>query len=77
MEPIKSEEGEILDIELEEDLLRRNRQLAQENQKLLEQHGILAVDVMGSVGSGKTTELGLLPEMLPPPLTLKESLKKE
>jgi len=55
MEPIKSEEGEILDIELEEDLLRRNRQLAQENQKLLEQHGILAVDVMGSVGSGKTS----------------------
>jgi len=55
MEPIKSEEGEILDIELEEDLLRRNRQLAQDNQKLLEQHGILAVDVMGSVGSGKTS----------------------
>ena len=56
MEPIKSEEGEeILDIELEEDLLRRNRQLAQENQKLLEQHGILAVDVMGSIGSGKTS----------------------
>jgi len=55
MEPIKSEEGEILDIELEEDLLRRNRQLAQENQKLLEQHGILAVDVICSVGSGKTS----------------------
>jgi len=55
MELIKAEEGEILDIELEEDFLARNRQLAQENQRLLDQHQILAVDIMGSVGSGKTS----------------------
>ncbi|HID96382.1 MAG TPA: hydrogenase nickel incorporation protein HypB [Candidatus Latescibacteria bacterium] len=47
--------GQIFDIELEEDLLQRNRELALENRKLLDSHGVLAVDIMGSVGSGKTS----------------------
>ena len=52
---IKAEEGEIFDIELEEDLLKKNKELAQGNKRLLDKHKILAVDVMGSIGSGKTS----------------------
>jgi len=52
---IKAEEGEIFDIELEEDLLKKNKELAQRNKRLLDKHKILAVDVMGSIGSGKTS----------------------
>lgn len=52
---IKSAEGESLDIELDADLLRENERIAEENKKLLREHGVVAIDVMGSVGSGKTT----------------------
>lgn len=52
---IKAEEGEIFDIELEEDLLKKNEELAQRNKRLLDKHKILAIDVMGSIGSGKTS----------------------
>ena len=52
---IKAEEGEIFDIELEEDLLKKNEELAQRNKRLLDKYKILAVDVMGSIGSGKTS----------------------
>ena len=55
MKVIQPDEGEIFDIELDKDLLLKNRELAEENQKLLDSHHILAVDVMGSVGSGKTS----------------------
>ncbi|HEX28829.1 TPA: hydrogenase accessory protein HypB [Candidatus Poribacteria bacterium] len=52
---IESREGEIFDIELEESLLRKNEELAQRNRQLLESKGVTAIDVMGSIGSGKTT----------------------
>ena len=52
---VESREGEIFDIELEESLLRKNEELAQRNRQLLESKGITAIDVMGSIGSGKTT----------------------
>jgi hydrogenase nickel incorporation protein HypB len=52
---IRSEEGESLDIELDADLLRENERIAEENKKLLGRHGVVAIDVMGSVGAGKTT----------------------
>ena len=55
MKVIEFQEGESFDIELEEDLLRRNEEIATANRELLEQHRILAIDVMGSIGSGKTT----------------------
>lgn len=51
---------EILDIELEESLLARNRELAEKNRKLLDEKGVTAIDVMGSIGSGKTTLIGQL-----------------
>ena len=58
MKIIEAVEGETFDIELEEDLLRKNRELAEGNRKLLDEHGVFAVDVMGSIGSGKTTLIG-------------------
>ena len=48
-------EGEVLDIELDEDFLQRNRQLAEKNSQRLKGLGIHAVDILGSVGSGKTS----------------------
>lgn len=56
--------GEVYDIELDEDLLKANEKLAEENRKLLQKQGVLAVDVMGSIGSGKTTLIEKLVEML-------------
>ena len=57
MKVVEFQEGESFDIELEEDLLRKNQEIAEGNRQLLQKHGILAIDVMGSVGSGKTTAI--------------------
>lgn len=54
-EVITSSEGEVFDVELEIDILKENRRLAEENKRNLESHNIQAIDVMGSVGSGKTS----------------------
>jgi hydrogenase nickel incorporation protein HypB len=42
------------DIEMGTDVLAENRRLAEENLKRLRSRGIRSVDVMGSIGSGKT-----------------------
>lgn len=55
MHTILPDEGEILDIELEESLLAKNRQLAETNRKILDENQVRAIDVLGSIGSGKTT----------------------
>jgi hydrogenase nickel incorporation protein HypB len=52
---IRSREGEIFDIELEKDLLSRNKSLAKSNRKKFDQSKILTIDIMGSIGSGKTS----------------------
>lgn len=52
---VKAGEGEIFDVELEESVLRENRKLAEKNRELLNRHGITAIDVMGSIGAGKTS----------------------
>jgi hydrogenase nickel incorporation protein HypB len=52
---IRAEEGEIFDIELAEDLLKANAILAQKNKQVFKNYGIKAIDVMGSVGTGKTS----------------------
>ncbi len=52
---VEAEEGEIYDIELEADLLRENEKLAEKNRVLLQKHRVLAIDVMGAIGAGKTT----------------------
>ncbi|MFO8081252.1 MAG: hydrogenase nickel incorporation protein HypB [Armatimonadota bacterium] len=43
------------DIVIDVDLSKRTSELADENLALLEEHGVRAIDVLGSVGSGKTT----------------------
>jgi hydrogenase nickel incorporation protein HypB len=55
MKVIRSRDGEIFDIELEKDLLAKNRSLARENRKKFDRSKIVAVDIMGSIGSGKTS----------------------
>ena len=54
-EVITSSEGEVFDVELEVDILRENQRLADENRKRMQSKGVHAIDVMGSVGSGKTS----------------------
>jgi len=61
---VKAELGEIYDVELEADLLQANRNIAEENEELLRKHGVTAIDVMGSTGSGKTTLIEGLVERL-------------
>ncbi len=62
---IKAGEGETFDIELEERLLAHNRELAEANHRRLDQRGVRAFDVMGAIGSGKTSLIGALIEHLP------------
>jgi len=52
---LRSRGPEIFDIELEKDLLAKNRNLAKENKKRFDRSNILAIDIMGSIGSGKTS----------------------
>lgn len=63
-EPIKSVQGEIMDVEVEEDLLALNRKIALENKALLDRHGVKAIDFMGSLGAGKTSIIEALAEVL-------------
>jgi hydrogenase nickel incorporation protein HypB len=61
---VKAEEGEVFDVELEEDVLEANRKLAKENHTLLQKHGVKAIDVMGAIGAGKTSLIEKLIEHL-------------
>ncbi|OYT45891.1 hydrogenase accessory protein HypB [Thermoplasmatales archaeon ex4484_6] len=45
---------QVLSVEMEKDLLEANRKLAEENRDLLRSRNIRSVDMMGSIGSGKT-----------------------
>jgi hydrogenase nickel incorporation protein HypB len=55
MKIVKSRGPEIFDIELEKDLLAKNRSLARENRRRFDGSNVLAIDIMGSIGSGKTS----------------------
>jgi hydrogenase nickel incorporation protein HypB len=44
-----------VEIDLSENLLKTNEQIARENLDLLNRHCVFAVDILGSIGSGKTT----------------------
>ena len=61
---ITAEEGETYDLELSKDLLKENEKLAERNNTLLRKHGIKTIDVMGSIGTGKTSLIGQLVEKL-------------
>jgi hydrogenase nickel incorporation protein HypB len=65
MKVIEPEEGEVIfDIELDENLQKENLRIAEENKKILREKGIKAVDVMGSVGAGKTSLIERMVERL-------------
>ncbi|MEM2214612.1 MAG: hydrogenase nickel incorporation protein HypB [Candidatus Nezhaarchaeales archaeon] len=63
-EPMKPAQGEVMDIEVEQDLLALNRRIALENKRLFDQHGIRAIDFMGSLGAGKTSIIEALIDLL-------------
>jgi len=52
---VKAEEGEIFDIELDVNILDANKKLATKNKELLKKNGVKAIDIMGAIGSGKTS----------------------
>jgi hydrogenase nickel incorporation protein HypB len=60
IQTIEASPDETYDIELEHSLLEANAKLAKENRSLLDRHGVAAIDVMGAIGSGKTTLIGRL-----------------
>lgn len=45
----------IADVEIQHDIMVANRKLARKNQRIMDQNGIFAVDVLGAIGSGKTS----------------------
>ena len=61
---VTAKEGIIFDIELEESILAENRKIASDNRETLKKHNIIAIDVMGSIGSGKTSIIELFVEKL-------------
>ena len=50
----------IADVEIQHDIMVANRKLARRNQRIMDQNGIFAVDVLGAIGSGKTSLIELL-----------------
>lgn len=63
-EVVKAEEGEVYDVELSEDLLKANQRLAEDNKRFLRQNGVRSIDVMGAIGSGKTSLIEKLVQLL-------------
>ena len=49
---------------MEKDVLSANRELAEQNKALLEEHGIRSFDFLGAIGSGKTLIIEALVERL-------------
>ena len=60
---IKGEEV-TLDLEPGMNLLEFNKKLAQKNKELLKKHNITAIDIMGSIGAGKTSLIEKLVQKL-------------
>ncbi len=56
MKVVRKEER-VVSLDMDEDPRRKDRELALDNRKLLDENGVTAIDVMGSIGSGKTSFL--------------------
>ena len=50
----------VASIEIEQDIIQANDKLAYENRTILDEKGVFAVDLVGAVGSGKTSLLETL-----------------
>lgn len=51
-------------LDMEKDILGENRRIADENRKHLDDHGVIAFDFLGAIGSGKTLIIEKLVETL-------------
>jgi len=47
--------GRVREIKLKMDFLKDHRELADSNRRTLDEHGVTMIDIMGSVGTGKTS----------------------
>ena len=54
----------VVTVDMEKDVLSANRELAEQNKALLEEHGIRSFDFLGAIGSGKTLIIEALVERL-------------
>jgi hydrogenase nickel incorporation protein HypB len=54
----------VVTVDLEKDILSENRRIADENKEHLEEHGIVAFDFLGAIGSGKTLIIEKLVDVL-------------
>ena len=63
LKKVKAEE-EIVEIEPGMDILKVNEKLALKNRELLRKHNVKAIDVMGSIGAGKTSLIEKLVQAL-------------
>ncbi|MBI2953493.1 MAG: hydrogenase nickel incorporation protein HypB [Chloroflexi bacterium] len=55
MDGLTDARGQTRQIELKMDFLRGHQELAEANRRLLDEHGVTMIDIMGSVGTGKTS----------------------
>ncbi len=53
-----------IDLQIGKDIYEANRKIAAEIRKMLDERGIMAIDFMGSIGSGKTLIIEKLIELL-------------
>jgi hydrogenase nickel incorporation protein HypB len=54
----------VVTVDLEKDILSENRRIASENKKHLDDHGVVAFDFLGAIGSGKTLIIEKLVDVL-------------
>jgi len=54
----------VVTVDLERDILSENRRIADDNRRRLEDHGVVAFDFLGAIGSGKTLIIEKLVEEL-------------
>ncbi len=55
MKTIHTPDGKIVEIKINRNLSLKNSVLAEKNLRLLDKHSVYAIDVLGSIGSGKTS----------------------
>jgi len=55
MKTIHTKEGKTIEIEMIENLYEKNDAIADDNIQLLNAHGVHSIDILGSIGSGKTS----------------------
>lgn len=64
MKTIKTADGRSVEIAIDKSLYKKNEDVAASNRRLLEDRCIQTVDILGSIGSGKTTITGRMAEIL-------------